>query len=225
MGHPARIYLPDFSLHIMRRGNDRCAIVRDDTDREELLRIFGVASTALGVSVHGFTVMTTHYHLIATPQRANALSQMMKAVGERYVRYYNARYDRIGTLWSGRYRAIVIADERYWLTCLRYIEQNAWRAKMVSGPESYAWSSCRMHALGETIDWLVPHAVYLGLGATPEKRQEAYRAICGVMLTDDELAQQRHPPTKKRVSDVSDTPDDDRQQQTLESVSDVSDTP
>jgi len=209
MGHPARIYLPDFSLHIMRRGNDRCAIVRDDTDREELLRIFGVASTALGVSVHGFTVMTTHYHLIATPQRANALSQMMKAVGERYVRYYNARYDRIGTLWSGRYRAIVIADERYWLTCLRYIEQNAWRAKMVSAPESYAWSSCRMHALGETIDWLVPHAVYLGLGATPEKRQEAYRAICGVALTDDELAQQRHPPTKKRVSDVSDTSDDD----------------
>ena len=217
MGHPTRIFVPDISLHIIRRGNNRCAIVRDDPDLEELLRSFRIASTEFGVSVHGFTLMTTHYHLIATPQRVNAFSQMMKAVGERYVRYYNARYDRIGTLWGGRPRAIPITDEKYWLTCLRYIEQNPWRAQMVGAPDLYAWSSCRAHAFGEPIDWLVPHAAYLALGATAEERQKAYRAICGVALTDDELAGLRHPPPRKRVSDVSDSV---RGQQ----VSDVSDT-
>jgi putative transposase len=194
--------------------------VRDDDDHVALLRILKRASSECGVSVHSFVLMTTHYHLIVTPPREHALPQMMKAVGEQYVRYYNARYDRIGTLWAGRYRGIFLLDETYWLTCLRYVEQNPWRANMVTAPELYQWSSYRVHALGEASDWLVPHPIYLALGATPAERQKAYRAICGVKLTDDELAEQRHPPRMasasnlSKVSDVSD----------VSEVSDVSDT-
>ena len=205
MGHPLRIFIPDISIHVIRRGNNRCAIARDDQDFLELLRALRIASHEYGVAVHGFVIMTNHYHLIVTPPRANALTEMMKTVGEQYVRYFNPRYDRIGTLWSGRYTGIHIDTEGYWLTCLRYIEQNPWRAGMVATPDSYEWSSCRAHALGETIDWLVPHPVYLALGANPKERQAAYRAICGVALTDDELDAQRHPPRRKKVSDVSDT--------------------
>jgi len=113
---------------------------------------------------------------------------MMKQVGEEYVRYFNRKYDRIGTLWTGRYRGIDIGDEKYWLTCLRYVEQNAWRAGMVSSPDAYPWSSYRVHAFGESSDWLELHHVYLALGRTPEDRQRAYRAICGIPLADDELA-------------------------------------
>jgi REP-associated tyrosine transposase len=223
VGHPRRVYLPDISLHVIRRGNNRCAIVRDDDDHTALLRIFKQASSEFDVSVHAFVFMTTHYHLIVTPQREYALPQMMKAVGEQYVRYYNGRYDRIGTLWAGRYKPFFLLDERYWLTCLRYVEQNPWRANMVTASELYRWSSYRVHALGEPSDWLVPHPIYLALGATPAERQRAYRAICGVKLTDDELAEQRHRRRRaivakvSNVSDVSDTSD-------VSGVSDVSDT-
>jgi len=203
MGHPLRVHLPGISLHVIRRGNNRCAIVGDDDDHAALLRIVKAASGEWGVAVHAFVLMTTHYHLIVTPSRENAWSRMMKAVGEQYVRYYNTRYDRIGTLWAGKPRGILLLDETRWLTCLRYVEQNPWRANMVSTPESYAWSSCRVHALGEPSDWLVPHPLYVALGATPAERQMAYRAICNVKLTEDELAEQRHPPRVIAVSEVS----------------------
>jgi len=97
------------------------------------------------------------------------------------------------TMLRGCAAAIAIADDRRCLTCLRYIEQNPWRANMVSNPESYRWSSCRVHALGDEPEWLAYHPVYLALGTTDAERQIAYRAICGCALTEEELTLQRHP--------------------------------
>ena len=79
--------------------------------------------------VHGYALMDTHYHLLVTPPDPVCLPATMKELGGRYVRYFNRRYERIGTLWNGRYRDLLIHDERYWLTCLRYIEQNPVRAR------------------------------------------------------------------------------------------------
>jgi len=188
-----RIYIPGLSVHVIRRGINRAAIVRDDVDYRVLLEFVERAAADRGVSVHGYVVMTNHYHLIVTPHESRSLPRMMKRIGEQYTRYYNRKYERIGTLWSGRYKSIVIADELYWLTCLRYIEQNPVRANMVSTPDQYEWSSYAMHAKGERSAWLVMHDLYLALGSTPERRQVAYRAICGVQLADSELANQRNP--------------------------------
>ena len=151
-----------------------------------------MAAATADVSVHGFTLMDNHYHLIVTPSADLSLPAMMKQVGEEYVRYFNRKYDRIGTLWTGRYRGLGIGDDKYWLTCLRYVEQNAWRARMVSVPEAYEWCSYRIHAFGEASDWLELHPVYLALGKTPEDRQRAYRAICATPLAEDELTHVRN---------------------------------
>jgi putative transposase len=115
----------------------------------------------------------------------------MQQLGQRYVNYFNRKYQRTGTLWGGRYRAILIRDERYWLTCLRYVELNPLRAQLVRAPELYPWSSYQTHAFGTRSRWLTDHVVYDQLGATAEERQLAYRTICGVPLTDAELIQQR----------------------------------
>jgi len=191
MGHPLRTYTPDISVHVIRRGNNRGAVFKDDDDRHHFLSDLEYAAGDNRVLVHGFVMMTTHYHLLVTPQDEIALPGMMKQLGEDYARYHNLRHDRIGTLWAGRYRPIDIEDERRWLTCLRYIEQNPWRAKMVDSPLSYKWSSCRTHALGDTLEWLVPHPLYLALGSTSEKRQAAYCAIVCEGLTEEELVRQR----------------------------------
>ena len=77
---------------------------------------------------------------------------------------------------------------------------------MVDRPEAYRWSSCRVHALGEESEWLVPHPLYDALGSTPEQRQIAYRAICCLALSEAELARQRRPrsasQTKESDSEV-----------------------
>jgi putative transposase len=201
-----RIYIPGVSMHVIRRGINRAAIVRDDLDYRVLLDVVEHAATERGVSVHGYVVMTNHYHLLVTPLDARALPAMMKTIGLRYTRYFNRKYDRTGTLWNGRYTDIHVLSEIYWLTCLRYIELNPVRANMVSAPDQYRWSSYAIHTAGDHSEWLVMHDAYLALGETPEWRQAAYRAICGVPLTDHELAGQRYPPpirVPKKQSDQS----------------------
>ena len=83
--------------------------------------------------------------------------------------------------------AVLLDDERYWYTCLRYVDLNPFRAHIVSAPEESRWSSYRVHAFGEDCDWLTLHPLYLKLGSTPQERQAAYRALCDRPLTDDEL--------------------------------------
>jgi len=178
MGHPRRPFVPGLSVHIIRRGVNRCEIVREDEDRRLLIETLRIAAQQHAVAVHGFVIMDTHYHALVTPPADGAMSAMMKKLGEDYVRYYNRRYDRIGTLWAGRFRSILIQDERRWLTCLRYIERNPVEAKIVSTPGDHCWSSYRFHACGAAVPWLSPHPLYLALGRTPSERQAAYRAIC-----------------------------------------------
>jgi putative transposase len=187
-----RIYVPDVSHHVIKRGNNRAPIFCDDEDRELFLALLEYASSRNGVDVNGYSLMDNHYHAIATPTTAEGLPHMMRDVGREYVKRYNRKHRRVGTLWTGRPRAIPIKDVRYWLTCLRYIEQNPVRAHMVSSPAEYRWSSFAFHGLGEPHPWLVPHPVYVALGAGPQERQAAYRAICDIKLTDADLVRQRH---------------------------------
>ena len=171
-----RVFVPCLSVHVFQRGHNRAPIFAADDDYEQFLRLAREATARNGVDVHGFGFMTNHYHLVATPQRESSLPRAIQALAGKYTRYYNKRYGRTGTLWGGRYQTRHIEDERYWLTCLRYVEANPVEAKIVVSPEDYRWTSYRVHALGEPSDWLVPHDLYLRLGATPVERQRAYRA-------------------------------------------------
>ena len=185
-----RIYIPDVSVHVFSRGINRAAIVAADDDRDRL---------RFNWDCHAYCVMTTHYHLIVTPSGEGALARTMQNIGESYTRYFNRKYERIGTIWNERYSAIPLDDERYFYNCLRYVELNPMAANMVVAPETYRWSSYRVHALGVSCAWLTPHPLYLALGPTPEIRQAAYRAMCAIPLTDQELALQRHPPPRSVI--------------------------
>jgi putative transposase len=187
MPRPLRIYIEGLSVHVMHRGINRMQIFDDADDYEVFLGIVRHGTREEGVDIHSYTMMRNHYHLQVTPKHAFALPRAMKRVHSDYSCYYNRKRRRTGTIWGNRYRPVLIEDDRQWLTCLRYIEQNPVRAGIVSRPEDYAWSSYRVHALGEPAGWLVPHAVYLALGSSPRARQEAYAAICSNPLTDTEL--------------------------------------
>ena len=80
------------------------------------------------VSFHAYVLMTNHVHLLVTPNQRDSLSSLFKFVGRHYVAYVNHVYGRTGTLWKGRYKASLIEEERYLLTCYLYIEMNPVRA-------------------------------------------------------------------------------------------------
>ena len=173
MPRPLRIIVPGISVHAFQRGHNRADVFADATDKEWFLAFLENAAADQGFEVHGYALMSNHYHLLGTPSNEGALSRTIHQCGSRYGRYYNARHSRSGTLWGGRFQSVVIQEECHWLTCLRYIEHNPVRAHLVEAAEDYHWSSYRVHAFGAPHDWLVQHPVYIGLGLTPRDRQSA----------------------------------------------------
>jgi len=86
---------------------------------------------------------------------------MMQSLGRQYVRYFNHKYQRTGTLWEGRFRSCLIESEVYLLTDYKYIEVNPVRAKMVLRPDYYNWSSFKMKALRHEYKVGTPLDLYL----------------------------------------------------------------
>jgi putative transposase len=110
MPNGPRLHVPGVSLHARHRGNNRCAIFGDDCDYESYLVMLQSAATRYAVNVHGYSLMTTHTHLHLTPTTEQGTARAMRQVGIRYVLYFNKKYQRIGTLWTGRYKAKPIDD-------------------------------------------------------------------------------------------------------------------
>ena len=175
MARQPRLVVAQQPHHVLQRGNDRQVIFRDDDDRQHFLAWLRDAARELHVSIHAYVLMPNHIHLLASPEKVEGLSKMMQWLGRHYVPYFNRKYDRVGTLFQGRFKAILIESERYLLTCSKYIELNPVRCEMVNHPANYAWSSYAHH-VGAKIDPLITdHSLFWSLGNTPFQREAAYR--------------------------------------------------
>ena len=129
--------------------------------------------------------------LLLTPRDRGAVSALMQFMGRLYVRRFNRRYTRTGTLFEGRFRSSVVEEDRYLLACLRYIEPNPLRAGLVEDPAEYPWSSHRCHAFGQDVEMWSPHPAYEALGTTPEIRRARYRALCEAALPAESITRIR----------------------------------
>ena len=177
MARLPRYCLPDYPQHIIQRGNNRGLIFASEEDYSCYANYLLDALHRYVAEIHAYVFMTNHVHLLITPRRPDSLARILQSVGRRYVRYFNDRYQRTGTLWEGRYKATVIDSELYLLRCYRYIELNPVRAGMVAHPGNYRWSSYRAHADGAADRLIAEHPYFLALGSTPEERQRGYRAL------------------------------------------------
>ena len=174
MARLPRLTLADQPHHVIQRGNNRQAIFIDRADREFMLKLLGDNARLFNIALHAYVLMDNHFHLLATPSTDDGMSLWMQAVGRRYVRYFNDRHGRTGTLWEGRYKSTVIQTDSYLLTCMAYIDLNPVRAGMVAEARDHVWSS-HGHYAGLRVDRLLtPHPLYWALGNTPFAREAAY---------------------------------------------------
>ena len=186
MARLPRLTVAGYSHHVIQRGNNRQAIVKADADREVLLELLGENAKKHQVAINAYVLMDNHFHLLLTPETGEGVPLMMQAVGRRYVRYFNDRYQRSGTLWEGRYKSTLIQTDRYLLACMAYLDLNPVRVGLVGDPRQYAWSSHR-HFIGHVNDRRVtPHALYWALGNTPFAREVAYTELVHAGLVMDE---------------------------------------
>jgi len=175
MARLPRLILPGQPHHVILRGNNRQAIVLSDVDRQQLMTVIGEVSIQYNVDVHAFVLMDNHFHLLLTPRTPEALSRMMQALGRRYVGWFNARHQRTGTLWEGRFRVGLIEAERYLLACMRYIELNPVRAGLCSEATQWPWSSAAHHLGLARQSLIAEHPLYWSMGNTPFEREHVYR--------------------------------------------------
>jgi putative transposase len=178
---------PGQPVHIIQRGNNRAECFLSDDDKTVYIGILRKASSRYRLDVHAWVLMTNHVHLLVTPMTESAVSKTMQYLGAEYVRYFNEKHARTGTLWEGRFRSCLIESERYFLTCQQYIELNPVRAGMVSTPGEYRWSSYHANALGVPTSIHSPHETYLSLGKNHQQRLSAYRALFGDGLPRGQL--------------------------------------
>jgi putative transposase len=177
MARLPRLTLAGYPHHVILRGNNRQAIFIDSADFQRMLALLQNHAKERDVQVHSYVLMSNHLHLLLTPLQNDSLPKMMQAVGRSYVLYFNKRHGRSGTLWEGRYRSSLIQTERYFLSCMAYIDLNPVRAGMVAHAADYGWSS-HGHYIGRQSEaWLTPHPLYWDMGNTPFAREVAYAAM------------------------------------------------
>ena len=188
MARLPRLTLPGYPHHVIQRGNNRQPIFLDAADREMMWSLLCEYAREHQVAVHGYVFMDNHFHLLATPQAEGGLTLLMQALGRRYVRYFNQRHGRSGTLWEGRYRNAVLQAERHLLPCLVYLDLNPVRAGIFADPADFRWSS-HAHYIGLRSDRLIsPHPLYWGLGNTPFAREAEYARLLAQGLSTRESA-------------------------------------
>jgi putative transposase len=194
-----RFFLADVPVHIVQRGHSREPVFFEDSDYSAYLHWVEEAADRYDCDIHAYVLMTNHIHILATPHDRQGVSRMMQYVGRHYVPYINYTYGSSGSIWEGRYKASLIHDEQYLLTCMRYIELNPVRANMIKNPSLYRWSSYRCNAQGKENKLIKPHALYQSLGRTTRERCEAYKGLFyahldAVDLTDIRAALQTGTP-------------------------------
>jgi putative transposase len=181
------VVVPNHAHHIVQRGHNRQVVFVEDDDYSYYLDTLKVWKEAYGVKVYGYCLMTNHVHLILEPPDETAmLGWLMKRLAGRQTRYVNRLEGRSGTLWDGRYKSSPIQTDEYLLACCRYVDLNPVRARMVSAPRDYLWSSYKAKVGLSDTGWLDMDPCYLSLADAQPERCERYRKFVDSGVPDGE---------------------------------------
>ena len=175
MSRPLRIGYPGALYHLTLRGNARGEIFLDDTDREIFLGVLGSVVERFGWRIHAYCLMGNHYHLLAeTPQPD--LSRGMRWLNGVYTQRFNRRHERVGHVFQGRFKAILVERDSYLLELARYIVLNPVRAGLANAAEGWRWSSYRATAGEQTAPrWLSVSWILDQFGISETPAQDRYR--------------------------------------------------
>jgi REP-associated tyrosine transposase len=167
MSRPLRIQYPDACYHVMNRARRGQDLYPDKADMDTFLDLLKETAAMFNLKVFAYCLMPTHYHLLVQTPDAN-LSRCMRHINGVYTQRYNVLNKCDGTLFRGRYKAILIDADSYLLELVRYIHRNPLRAGIVTKLGRYVWSSHRGYLSDDQRwDWL--HKEFV-LGMLAKKR-------------------------------------------------------
>ncbi len=140
MARPLRIEYGGALYHVTSRGDRQEPIYEDDEDRRAFLTVLGHVVERFGWVCYAYCLMGNHYHLVVETPKGN-LSKGMRQLNGVFTQVSNRRHGKVGHVFQGRYKAILIDKNAYWLEVSRYVVLNPVRAGMVKGAGRWKWSS------------------------------------------------------------------------------------
>jgi putative transposase len=159
MARIPRVVAVDTPHHITQRGNARRTVFETDSDRLAYLSLLTQYSRHYDLSILGYCLMPNHVHLIAVPHRTDWMARALHFAHGRYATFLNARQQRTGHVWQGRYYSCALDENHFW-AALRYTERNPVRAGLSETPEQYRWSTAALHCDGARFDGSVDLAAF-----------------------------------------------------------------
>lgn len=144
MARPLRIEFPGAVYHVTSRGDRREPIFEGDADRKALLGVIAQAMNRFDAQMLAYCLMGNHYHFVLHTRQAN-LSLLMRHINGVYTQNFNRRHGKVGHLFQGRFKAILVDRDAYLLEVCRYVDLNPVRAQMVAAPADWPWSSYLAH--------------------------------------------------------------------------------
>ena len=175
MARPLRIEYEGACYHVMARANEGKRIFRSKGDFERFQWYLREAKERFGCVYHCYVVMGTHYHVLVETPEGN-LNRVVQYVNGSYAAYWNVKSGRGGPVFRGRYKAILVERDAYFLELSRCLHLNPVRAQMVERPEEYERSSYGVY-VGERKDSLVTTEVVLGLMGGRGDARKRYRSF------------------------------------------------
>jgi len=158
MARRQRFHTPTATYHVMLRGNDAQDIFFSDADRVKMCLLLQQGVERFSHCVEAFCFMSNHVHL-AIRVAETSISRIMHHLAFRYTQYINRLYGRIGHLFQGRFKSVLVDDEDYLKELIRYIHLNPVRAKLTTLPQQYIWSSHRAYLGSAEFCWLTKDRV------------------------------------------------------------------
>ncbi len=149
MARPLRIQYAGAVYHVTCRGNERKEIFRDDKDRESFIGILAQSKRTYNIQLYSYVLMSNHFHILVETPLGN-LGEFMRHFNVTYTSYFNRRHKRVGHLYQGRYKSIIVDKNEYLSMLSRYIHLNPVRittlrkksdVEKVEYLMGYRWSS------------------------------------------------------------------------------------
>jgi putative transposase len=215
MARPLRLEFPGVIYHLTGRGNARQKIFFRDADRQLFLDVLARVVGRYGWICHAYCLMANHYHLLVETPKPN-LSLGMRQLNGIYTQAFNRSHRRVGHLFQGRFKAILVEKESYLLELCRYIVLNPVRVKGNAQTGTWKWSSYRATAgLVSTPEFLTTDWVLGQFGKNRAQAQKHYRdfvkdglesrpweALQGQIYLGSEAFIEKHTPQNRELKEI-----------------------
>lgn len=143
MPRTARSIHAGLYYHVLNRGNNRTTVFSDPDDFDGFQRLMKRAQARRSVDIFAACLMPNHFHLVVRPVASSDLSAWIHWLLTTHAKRHHRQRASSGRIWTSRFKAFPIQDDRHLLTVVRYVERNALRAALVTSAEEWRWGSLR----------------------------------------------------------------------------------